>query len=224
MTEMFRRLRLPCLLALAVVCAACATFPEDAYYPSARDPHAKAIARSLHRAALAADDDPKRYTFAMLRTRDIAAYTTDDATFYFTDGLARLPEPTIDALVAQQVAHETLGHMGRRRAMSLSISAGFTVFGLIIPGVGLVDYLVSPLVVRAYTRDQVLAADGRAVEILGAMGYRAPRRVMADAIRTATAHRPAAGGLLDTEPSATDRLAALEPLESVSRKTAVQPR
>ena len=106
---MLRRLS---LLALAVVCAACATFPEGAYYPSARDQHAKALASSLHRAALAADDDPKRYTFAMIRTRDIAAYTNDDATFYFTDGLARLPTPSLDALVAQQVAHEILGHMG----------------------------------------------------------------------------------------------------------------
>jgi len=208
------------LLALAIACAACTTFPEGAYYPSARDQYATAAARSLHRAALAADDDPKRYTFAMIHTRDVAAYTTDDATFYFTDGLARLPAPSLDALVAQQVAHETLGHIGRRRALALSMSAGFTVFGLMIPGVGLIDYLVSPLVVRAYTRDQVLAADSKALEILFAMGYAAPRRVMADAIRTATAHRPAQGGLLATEPSSADRLAALEPLESVSRKAA----
>lgn len=209
--------RLP-LLALVIACAACTTFPDGAYYPSARDPHAVAVARSLHRAALAADDDPKRYTFAMIHTRDVAAYTTDDASFYFTDGLARLPGPSLDALVAQQVAHEILGHIGRRRALYLSMSAGFTLFGVMIPGVGLIDYLVSPLVVRAYTRDQVLAADGKAVEILFAMGYRAPRRVMADAIRTATAYRPAQGGLLDTEPSSVDRLTALEPLESVSRR------
>lgn len=218
---MLRRLGLS---ALVVVCAACATFPEGAYYPSARDQHATALARSLHRAALAADDDPKRYTFAMIHTRDIAAYTTDDATFYFTDGLARLPMPSLDALVAQQVAHEVLGHLGRRRALSLSMSAGFTVFGVMVPGVGLIDYLVGPLVVRAYTRDQVLAADGKAVEILSVMGYGAPRRVMADAIRTATTYRPADGGLLATEPSAADRLTALEPLESVRKRAAGQPR
>ncbi len=212
------------LLALTIACAACTTFPEGAYYPSARDHHATAVARSLHRAALAADDDPKRYTFAMIHTRDVAAYTTDDASFYFTDGLARLPGPSLDALVAQQVAHEILGHIGRRRALSLSMAAGFTVFGVMVPGVGLVDYLVSPLVVRAYTRDQVLAADGKAVEILSAMGYVTPRRVMADAIRTATAYRPAHGGLLDTEPSAEDRLTSLEPLESNSRKSRGAPR
>ena len=104
------------------------------------------------------------------------------------------------------------------------MSAGFTVFGVMVPGVGLIDYLVGPLVVRAYTRDQVLAADGKAVEILAAMGYGTPRRVMADAIRTATAHRPAEGGLLATEPSVTDRLVALEPMESVSRRAARRPR
>jgi predicted Zn-dependent protease len=212
------------VLIVVILCGACATFPEGAYYPSARDPHATALARSLHRAAMAADDDPKRYTFAMIHTRDIAAYTMDDASFYFTDGLARLPAPSLDALVAQQVAHEVLGHVGRRRALSLSMTAGFTVFGVMVPGVGLIDYLVGPLVVRAYTRDQVLAADAKAVEILSAMGYAAPRRVMANAIRMATAHRPVPGGLLATEPSAMDRLAALEPLESTPRKTAGQPR
>jgi predicted Zn-dependent protease len=84
------------------------------------------------------------------------------------------------------------------------------------------DYLVGPLVVRAYTRDQVLAADGKAVEILAAMGYAAPRRVMADAIRMATAHRPPHGGVLATEPDPVDRLAALEPLESTPKKAAVR--
>ena len=127
--------RLP-LLALVIAGAACTTFPDGAYYPSARDPHAAAVARSLHRAALAADDDPKRYTFAMIHTRDVAAYTTDDASFYFTDGLARLPAPSLDGLVAQQVAHEILGHIGRRRALSLSMAAGFTLFGFIVPGIG----------------------------------------------------------------------------------------
>ena len=41
---------------------------------------------------------------------------------------------------------------GQRRSLSLGLSAGFTVLGIVVPGAGLLDLLVSPLVVRAYTR------------------------------------------------------------------------
>src|SRR5687767_15520867 len=132
-------------LAVAVlVLAGCATVPDHAFYPSPTDPGTKAVAASLYRAARAASDDPARYSFALLRTRDVSAYTADDATFYFSEGLAMQPPHVMDALVAHEVAHELLGHSGRRRALSLGLSAGFTVLGFVFPGAGLVDFLVNP--------------------------------------------------------------------------------
>jgi len=41
-------------------------------------------------------------------------------------------------------------------------------------GVGLLDFMVNPLVVRVFSRNQELAADRRAVEILRDMGDPAP--------------------------------------------------
>jgi Zn-dependent protease with chaperone function len=121
----------------------------------------------------------------------------------------------IDALVAHEVAHEVLGHAGQRRALSLSLTAGFTVLGVVIPGAGLLDFAVSPLIVRAFTRDQEVSADLRAVEILRVMGYAMPKRTLADALRTvASQHGTKRGGVLSSEPSLDQRLAVLEPLES----------
>lgn len=206
----------------------CASVPDRAYYPSPSDPVTKRVAASLYHAARAASDDPARYSFALLRTRDVSAYTADDATFYFSEGLTMQPPHVLDALIAHEVAHELLGHPGRRRALSLGLSAGFSVLGFIIPGAGLVDFLVNPLLVRAYTRDQEIAADLKGVEVLRAMGYEAPRGLLSEALRRAAMinGRPR-GGWFATEPDIEDRLTALEPLEAVpaaAARMSVPPR
>jgi Zn-dependent protease with chaperone function len=204
------------VLVTLLVVTGCASVPDHAYYPEASDPATKVVAASLYRAARAASDDPARYSFALIRSRDVSAYTADDATFYFSQGLARQPRHVVDALVAHEVAHELLGHSGRRRALSLGLTAGFTVLGFIVPGAGLVDFLVNPLLVRAYTRDQETAADLKAVEVLRDMGYDAPRRLLAEALReAATINGRPRGGWFATEADIDDRLSTLEPLESV---------
>jgi Zn-dependent protease with chaperone function len=195
----------------------CATVPDRAYFPPPDAADTRLLATTLYRVAAAAGDDPRRYSFALIGTRDVSAFTADDATFYFSEGLARQPVVIVDALVAHEVAHELLGHRGQRRALSLGLSAGFTVLGVMIPGAGLLDLIVSPLVVRAYTRDQETAADLKAADLLGLMGYEAPRRVLAGALREAVKVNGAPrGGWLATEPELEDRLAALEPLEPLS--------
>jgi Zn-dependent protease with chaperone function len=198
------------------VAAGCAGLDERAYYPAA-GPETRAIAETLYRAVQAAGDDLTRYSFALLATRDVATYSADDATFYVTEGLARQPAGVMDAMLARQVAHEVLGHAGQRRALSWSLKAGFTVLGFVVPGAGLLDLALNPLIVRAFTRDQVIAADLRAVEILRSMGHRTPQRTLVAALRVAHAiNGTPAGGWLATEPTLEDRLAALGPLEPES--------
>lgn len=202
---------------LAGVAVGCATVPDRAYFPPPNAADTRVLGTTLYRVAAAAGDEPRRYSFALIATRDVSAYTADDATFYFSEGLARQPATVIDALVAHEVAHELLGHRGQRRALSLGLSAGFTVLGVVVPGVSLLDLLVSPLVVRAYTRDQEIAADLKAADLLGVMGYESPRRMLVGALREAARiNGPSRGGWLAPEPPIEDRVAALEPLEPLS--------
>jgi Zn-dependent protease with chaperone function len=206
---------------LVIVTGACTTLPERTYYPDPASPETRVLAEALWRAAKAASDDPNEYSFAMIRSKHVGAYTVEDATFYFTEGLARQPGPVVDALVAHEVAHELLGHIGQRRSLALSLGASFTVLGIMVPGAGLIDILTNPLIVRAFTRDQEIAADLKAVEVLRDMGYTAPRRVMADALRAAAKVNGAPrGGWLATEPALEDRLGPLEPLEVEKKQAA----
>jgi Zn-dependent protease with chaperone function len=101
------------------------------------------------------------------------------------------------------------------------LSAGFSVLGFIIPGAGLIDFLINPLLVRAYTRDQEIAADLKAVEVLRSMSYETPRALLSEALRrAATINGRPRGGWFATEPDIDDRLSALEPLETVPASAA----
>src|SRR3989304_1621396 len=125
------------LVALAVTAAGCglvSSYPRGAYFPLPGNPETVAVSRTLYRAAQAAGDAPERYSFALFSSGQVTGYAAEDASFYVSEALARLPQPRLDALIAQQVAHETLGHAGQRRALSISISAGFTGVRLAGPG------------------------------------------------------------------------------------------
>jgi Zn-dependent protease with chaperone function len=194
---------------LLLATGACTTVPERTYYPDPASPETRLLAEALWRATKAASDDPTEYSFAMIRSTHVATYTVEDATFYFTQGLARQPTEVVEPLVAHEVAHELLGHIGQRRALALSLGASLT------------DLLANPLIVRVFTRDQEIAADLKAVEVLRDMGYATPRRAMADALRAAAKvnGRPR-GGWLATEPALEDRLSRLEPLEADNKQVA----
>jgi Zn-dependent protease with chaperone function len=207
------QVRVIALVVAAALLAGCATAPKGAYFPPPTNPATARVADILYRAAVAAGDDPERYSFAFVESRVATAYSDEEAVFYFTDGLLRMPRDVIEAVVAHEVAHEVLGHIGDRRRLSLSIFAGFTLLGMVAPGVGLLDFIVNPVAVRAFSRHQELAADRRAVEILGGMGHRDPTASMINALRALnrTSPRPKEGlaGLLSTHPKLDERLAAL---------------
>src|SRR3990172_2320888 len=139
--------------------AGCAFVPSGTYLPSLTDPDALKVSHALYKAAQAAGDDASRYSFALVKSPQAQAWTAEDATFYVTDGLARMPVHIIEPLIAHEVAHEVLGHLGQKQALSLSITAGFAIIGVLIPGASLADFVVNPLVMRAYSREHELQAD-----------------------------------------------------------------
>src|SRR5262249_56893198 len=102
-----------------------------------------------------------------------------------------------------------------RQLMSVGMMGGFRVAGLFVLATGLLDMMLNPIVVRAFSRKQEIEADRRAVEILRSMGDPAPRRSLAAAIRAVedapVKSQDGRGGSLDTRPTLQARLDALEP-------------
>ncbi len=207
------------LVGLAILAAGCAGLPAGTYYPAPGDPNTLRVANVLYRAAVAAGDDPARYSFALIKTRHPAAFTDEDATFYISDGLAQMPMPVLEAVIAHEVAHDLLDHVGTRRRMAIGMTSGFGAAGFFVPGVGLLDFRVNPLVVRAFPRKQELEADQRAVEILRAIGRPRLRRSLAEALSAVdevpVRSQEGGGGAIDIRPALKGRPSALEPLEPV---------
>ena len=207
------------ICALAVLGTGCAGLPTGTYYPEPGDKNTLRVANVLYRAAMAAGDDPARYSFAFIKTRHPTAFTREDATFYISDGLAQMRPPVLEAVIAHEVAHEVLDHIGTRRRMTVGMAGGFSIAGMLVPGVGLLDLMVNPLVVRAFSRKQELEADQRAIDILQVMGDPTPRRSLAEALRALDAAPVRAqdgGGALAMRPTLRERLGALEPIEPVA--------
>ncbi|MBI3634765.1 MAG: hypothetical protein HY216_00935 [Candidatus Rokubacteria bacterium] len=184
---MSRMLNVVLAVVVALSLSGCALVPRstpDGAYAAKHDaPQTTLVAQTLYRAAQAAGDDPARYSFAFMRGFDVSVVATGDGILYFSEGLVLQPPAHLDALVAHAVAHDVLGHDGKRRALSLGVSAGFTALGLVVPGLGFADFVLNPLIVRKFTRDQELAADLKAAEILRAMGHETPRRTLTAARR-----------------------------------------
>ncbi|MBI4589040.1 MAG: M48 family metalloprotease [Candidatus Rokubacteria bacterium] len=204
------------VIGILVLLAGCASVPDGTYFPSLTAPDTLKVSHALYKAAVAAGDDPTRYSFALVASPQAQAWSADNATFYVTDGLARMPVHVVEPLLAHEVAHEVLGHLGKKQTLSLSLTAGFAVLGVFVPGASLADLVVNPLVVRAFSRGHELEADARAVEILRAMGYRAPRRALWLALQGANARNGKLreqGGILATHPPTAQRMTALQPLE-----------
>jgi Zn-dependent protease with chaperone function len=207
---------------VVVVTAGCATMPAGTYSPL-HSPNRTVVAQSFSRALQAAGDDPARYSFFLFKNREVSVSRSGRGdVFYFSDGFAALPPRPMDALMAREVAHEVLGHSVRRNIVQYSITGAFVALGAVVPGLGVIDFVVNPIVVRMFTRQQEIDADVKAVEVLRAMGYEAPRRALVEGLRAAQGTRRDSRGLYATTPSLEDHLAAIGPLEPSSEVVKVK--
>jgi hypothetical protein len=172
------------------------------------------VALALIRAGKAAGEKVETFKMGMIRSQTINAANAGAGVFYFTNGLAAESREVVDAVVAHEVAHEALGHVGTKIITSVVISTVFAVLNAQFPGVGYADQIVNPLVVHTFSRAQELEADRKAVEILGKMGYREPARTMCEALTLLRdRYGRLGGGLFATHPNIEDRIAEVAKLQ-----------
>lgn len=206
---------------LVLLLAGCATAsPPGAYKADFANPAVEKTAMDLTTLAKHMDH-PQRMEdlrMGMIHSSDINAANAGGQVFYFTDGLMETDDPVLlKGVIAHELAHDDKGHVAQGIAISILVSAVFTVANAYAPGVGQANQIVNPLITRAFSRSQELEADRHGVEILR-------RYYVAEGMSSEAAHREAIatmsytlnylkerygrsrGGLLATHPGIDDRM------------------
>jgi predicted Zn-dependent protease len=134
--------------------------------------------------------------------------------FYITRGmLQRASDEQLAAVLAHEVAHDDLGHVGKAQALGTGVGIGAAILEQIFPGVGQVGGAVAgTLITRAYSRREELEADRHGVDLLRKAGW--PKEAMERTLEwlkdeTGGGSR---GGFFATHPGTDERIAALRRL------------
>jgi beta-barrel assembly-enhancing protease len=159
--------------------------------------------RSLNQARVGVIEDP-----------NINAANAGGGEFYVTTGLLqKANDEQLRGILAHEIAHDDLGHVARAQVLGVGLNLGVILLEQILPGSSAITPIAGTLVARAYSRSEELAADRHAVEILERAGY--SKNVMIDALTwVMKSSQNGGGGFLSTHPATTDRIDALQRLDS----------
>ena len=132
--------------------------------------------------------------------------------FYLTRGMLEgANDEQLAAVLAHEVAHDDLGHVGKAQALGTGVGIGAAILEQIFPGVGqLAGPVAGTLITRAYSRREELEADRHGVDLLRAAGW--PKEAMEQTLvwlKTQTDGGAGGGGFFSTHPGTDERIAAL---------------
>jgi predicted Zn-dependent protease len=136
--------------------------------------------------------------------------------FYVTRGmLERANDEQLASVLAHEVAHDDLGHVGKAQALGTATGIGTAILDQIFPGIGQVGGAVAgALITRAYSRSEELEADRHGVDLLRKAGW--PREAMERTLvwlkGQAGGGEGGGGGFFSTHPGTDERIAALRKL------------
>jgi Zn-dependent protease with chaperone function len=115
--------------------------------------------KEKYRVAIVESDAPNAWVGAGYRI----TFTT--AVFTYFD------EVDIMCIAAHEVSHKTLGHYGKRVAVSTGVTGAMMIAGAFVPGLGYLNHVVNPAVTGAFSRSQEIDADMQAIDYLKNLGY-----------------------------------------------------
>jgi Zn-dependent protease with chaperone function len=153
-----------------------------------------------------------RVRVGVVNDATINAGSAGGGQFIVTRGLLdRANDQVLQAVLAHEVAHDDLGHVGRLQTLGTGLSVGAAILDQIFPGTGQVAPLAGELVMRAYSRREELEADRHAVDLLRKAGAR-PEAMEGALVWLKETVGNARGGFFSTHPGTDERIAALRRL------------
>lgn len=138
---------------------------------------------------------------------DINAANAGGGEFYVTTGLLeRANDEQLRGVLAHEVAHDDLGHVGKTQALGTGLQIGTILLDQILPGSGQFTPMIADFgVLRPYSRQEEYEADVHGVQILNRAGYNG-KQVMANTLNWILQTSGPSGGFLTHHPGTEDRI------------------
>lgn len=145
--------------------------------------------------------------FYIAKSKEQNAWIINDK-IYFTEGLFELDDDTLKFVMAHEISHLKLGHLKNIKKVSYATTGVMMVVNFVIPGAGLLNFLVNPAVVNNFTKTQELEADKLASQTCLCLGISIDRQVeLLENLKNAIAD---GGKFWDRHPSWDDRIANIK--------------
>lgn len=202
-------------LGSALICCATAPNTQTKIVTGAECPSCYSRLESIGQKILPVIDaeNAAKYRVGVLQNPEVNAFANgpEYAIFFYMGLLSLMNDDELAFVYAHEIAHIKLGHYLKQAGASVATSAIFSVANVFVPGVGLLDYAVNPLVTRGFSRSQEAEADQEAIRCLKALGYppEAPTSALEKLLEISKAKgndKQAFWGILDTHPSLEDRI------------------
>ncbi|MDH4387097.1 MAG: M48 family metalloprotease [Fimbriimonas sp.] len=180
--------------------------------PNPKNETDKRLLASLGKLAKAGGMDLEKINIAIAVYPHINALTVGTDTFVLCEGLDKLSEESLDAVMAHEVVHSLRNHSERSSGFANTIAKATGIAGGILGHEsGTVEEATSWAVdvfFAPYSQAQELEADSGAVELLKKAGYPLDAvEVMSGALDSIQKQEPdTAGGFLSTHPAIADRI------------------
>lgn len=154
---------------------------------------------------------PPLWVLRIYDSDEIFAWTDeyeDRSRVNFTRGMLRYDNDTITFIFAHELSHIKLNHLKQQKDTSNAVTGAMLVVNFIVPGAGLLNHAINPVVVNQYSKSMELEADKLASDTCARCLGIPPERQIAIMKSTLTVE---AGGFWSTHPSADDRIRNIAP-------------
>ncbi len=157
------------------------------------------------------------YTLHFVRS-EMPNASIDGSNIIITTGaLSLFDDNELNALCAHEVAHKIKGHYGKKVVVSTLVTGTFIGLGYLIPGVGLLNHAVNPLVTKGFSRTVEMEADETAIKAMPQLAL--PKNTYSRMLKRLHEYEiekgiQSDGGWLATHPALIDRIKRAVELES----------